>query len=141
MQNKDYLKAINWTIFILVILTAVITAWITLYDLNNTPAIGEDAQSRAGFRWGSLHIIISFAILILSIFLALGWKRLFPYNVPVAIILAGFCYVLVFLSFTIGWVGIQGMLGFFVAFLIGVILIISYSISILIVRRRTANDR
>ncbi|MEH7386348.1 RND transporter [Bacillus sp. JJ1521] len=141
MKNKKNLRAINWTIFILVVLIAIITAYITLYDLYTTPAIGEAAQSRAGFRWGSLHIIISIAILIISAFLAIGWKRLFPYNVPVAIILVGFCYVLFFLTFTIGWVSLQGMLGFFIAFLIGVILIISYSISIHIERRNTTNKR
>ncbi|MEH7237637.1 RND transporter [Bacillus sp. JJ1562] len=139
MNKKASLKAINWTIFILVVFIAVITAYITLYDLNNTPAFGEDAQSRAGFRWGSLHIIISIAILIISVFLEIGWKRLFPFNVPIAIILVGFCYVLIFLTFTIGWVGAQGMLGFFIAFLIGVVLIISYSFSNLIERRKTIN--
>ncbi len=141
MKNKNNLKAINWIIFILVVLTAVITAYITLYDLYNSPDFGEDAQLRAGFRWGSLHIIISIAILIISAFLAIGWKRSFPYNVPVAIILVGFCYILFFLTFTIGWVGMQGMLGFFIAFLIGMILIISYCISFLIERRNTTDKR
>ena len=139
MKNKNNLRTINWGIFIIVVLTAVITAIITLYDLYNIPAFGEDAQSRAGFRWGTLHIIISMVILINSVFLAIGWKRLFPFNVPIAIILVGFCYILFFLTFTIGWVGIQGMLGFFIAFLIGVILISSYSISLLIQRRKTTN--
>lgn len=139
MKNKNILRTLNWGIFIIVVLTAVITAIITLYDLYHTPAFGEDAQSRAGFRWGTLHIIISMVILIISVFLAIGWKRLFPFNVPIAIILVGFCYILFFLTFTIGWVGIQGMLGFFIAFLIGVILISSYSISFLIHRRKTTN--
>ena len=58
MKNKTKLKTINWSILIIVVLTAVITAIITIYDLYNTPAFGEDAQSRAGFRWGTLHIII-----------------------------------------------------------------------------------
>lgn len=137
MKNKNKLQAINWIIFTIVLLTAVITAFTTMYDLNNTPAFGEEAQSRAGFRWGTLHIIFLIAIFIISVFLATGWKRLFPFNVPVAIILVGFCYVLFFLTFTIGWVGIQGMLGFFIAFLIGMILIGCYSISFLMERRKT----
>lgn len=141
MKNKTNLKTINWSILIIVVLTAVITAIITLYDLYITPAFSEDAQSRAGFRWGTLHIIISIAILIISVFLAIGWKRLFPFNVPISIILVGFCYLLFFLTFTVGWVGIQGMLGFLIAFLIGVILIISYSISFLIQRRNATNKR
>ena len=103
MKNKTNLKTINWSILIIVVLTAVITAIITIYDLYNTPAFGEDAPSSAGFRWGTLHIIISIAILFISVFLAIGWKRLFPFNVPISIILVGFCYVLFFLTFTIGW--------------------------------------
>ncbi|WP_338472936.1 RND transporter [Niallia sp. XMNu-256] len=139
MKNKTNLKTINWIIFIIVVLTAIITAIITIYDLYNTPAFGEAAQSRVEFRWGTLHMIISIAILILSIFLAIGWKRLFPFNVPIAIILVGFCYLLFFLTFTVGWVAIQGMLGFFIAFLVGGILLISYSISFLIHYRKTTN--
>ncbi|MFS0823247.1 RND transporter [Bacillus sp. 1P02SD] len=140
MHKKEFMKAINWTIFILVVFTAVITAYITLYDLNHPPAFGEDAQSRAGFRWGSLHIFISIAILIISAFLAIGWKRLFPLNVPIAIILVGFCYILFFLTFTIGWVGAVGMLGFLIAFLVGMVLIISYSVANLIERRKSINN-
>lgn len=139
MKNKTNLKTINWGIFIIVVLTAVITATITLYDLYNTPAIGEAAQSRAGFRWGTLHMMISIAILIISFFLAFGWKRLFPFNIPISIILVGLCYGLLFLTFTIGWVGILGMIGFLIAFLIGVILIISYSFSFLIQRLNPTN--
>ncbi|MDR4886044.1 RND transporter [Fredinandcohnia sp. QZ13] len=139
MNKKEYIKAINWTIFILAIVTAIITAYTTLYDLNHTPRFGEDAQSRAGFRWGSLHIMISIAILIISALLVRSWKRLYPYNVPIAIILVGFCYVLFFLTFTIGWVGAVGMLGFFTALLVGVALMISYSVANLIERRKTVN--
>ncbi|WP_053363533.1 hypothetical protein [Bacillus sp. FJAT-27251] len=140
MKNENNLKTINWTIFIIVLVTAVITATITLYDLTNTHAIGEEAQSRAGFRWGTLHFIISIAMLIISIFLAKGWKQLFPFNVPIAIILVGFSYVLFFLTFTIGWVGILGMLGFLIAMLIALILISSYSIYFLMKRRKTAKQ-
>lgn len=139
MKNNANLKTINWSIFTAVVLAAVITAILTLYDLSNAPAFGEAAQSRAGFRWGPPHIIILTFILIISVFLAAGWKRLFPFNVPVAIILVGFCYELFFLTFTIGWVGIQGMLGFLIAFLIGGVLLISYSIYFFIQRRKAIN--
>jgi hypothetical protein len=139
MKNKKQLKMINWVIFILVISVGVVTAILTLYELNTRPhtTFGEEAQSRIEFRWGLLHTIISIAILVISTSLAIGWKRLFPFNVPIAIIMAGFCYVLFFLTFTVGWVGIQGMIGFFIAFLIGMILIISYSVSNLIERSKT----
>lgn len=137
MNSKDYLKAINWTIFILVVLTAIITASITMYNLLNIPAFGEDAQSRADFRWGSIQMFTAIALLISSVLLAKGWKGLFPFNVPIAIILVGFCYVLFFLTFTTGWVGFQGTFGFFIAFLIGTILSILYTIFNRIERRKS----
>lgn len=130
IKSKKYLKTINWATFTIIVLLGVVTAAITLYDLNNTTHtnFGDEGQSRAEFRWGFLHTIISVVILLISSFLALGWKRLFPFNVPIAIIIAGFCYVLFFLTFTIGWVGFLGIFGFLIAFLIGVILIVSYSV-------------
>lgn len=137
MNSKDYLKAINWTIFILVVLTAIITASITMYNLLNIPAFGEDAQSRAEFRWGPFQMFTAIALLISSVLLAKGWKRLFPFNVPIAIMLVGFCYVLFFLTFTTGWVGFQGTFGFFIALLLGMILSISYTIFNRIERRKS----
>jgi hypothetical protein len=53
------------------------------------------------------------------------------------IILLGIAYAIFFLTFTVGWVGLQGMLGFIIAFLLGIILMIVYSISALIQRRKT----
>ncbi|PUB08251.1 hypothetical protein [Paenisporosarcina sp. OV554] len=83
MKNKNNLKTINWAIFTTIVLVGVVTAAITLYDLNSTThtTFGEEAQSRAEFRWSLLHKIISVAIIFFSSFLALGWKRLFPFNV------------------------------------------------------------
>ncbi|WP_391203323.1 RND transporter [Psychrobacillus sp. L4] len=115
MKNKNMIKTINWAIFITIVLMGVASAAITIYDLNSTThtTFGEEGQSRVEFRWGLLDTIISVVILFMSSFLALGWKRLFPFNVPIAIIIAGFCYVLFFLTFTVGWVAFQGIFGFF----------------------------
>lgn len=139
MKNKNTLKMVNWVIFILVMFVGAVTVILTVYELNirALTTFGEEAQSRMEFRWGFLHTIISIAILVISTSLAIGWKRLFPFNVPIAIIMAGFCYELFFLTFTVGWVGIQGMVGFFIAFLIGMILIISYFVSNLIERSKS----
>ncbi|WP_144510104.1 RND transporter [Bacillus sp. FJAT-22090] len=136
MKNKNILKTINWVAFATIVLAGIVTALITLYDLNTQTIYGEEGQSRAGIRWGFLHTIISVVILFMSSFLALGWKRLFPFNVPIAIIIAGFYYVLFFLTFTIGWVGFLGIFGFFIAFLIGVGLIVSYLVLYLLERRK-----
>ncbi|QUG41736.1 RND transporter [Psychrobacillus sp. INOP01] len=137
MKNKNILKTINWASFTTIVLVSVVTATITLYDLNTHTTYGEEGQSRAKFRWGLFDTIISVVILFMSSFLALCWKRLFPFNVPIAIIIVGFCYVLFFLTFTVGWVAFQGIFGFFIAFLTGVILIVCYSVFYFLERRKT----
>ncbi|HZG60586.1 MAG TPA: RND transporter [Anoxybacillus sp.] len=139
MKNKSHLKTINWFIFGLLISIGVITAIITLLDLNNlndTTQSLDGRQSRAEFRWSSMHTAMTVVLLILLTFLAIGWKRLFPFNVPIALIIAGFYYELFFLTFTVGWVGIQGMIGLLLALLTGVILIISHSVFIFIKRKK-----
>ena len=141
MKNRNNFKIVNWVTFAIIILVGVITATITLYDLNSTThsTLGDEAQSSAEFGWGFLHTIISGAIILISSFLALGWKRLFPFNVPIAIVIAGLCYVLFFLTFTIGWVRSLGFFGFFIAFLIGASLILTYSVFNLLESRKTNN--
>lgn len=136
MKNKNILKTINWVTFAIIVLVGIVTAATTLHDLNTVPAYGEDAQSRAEFRWGSLHTIMSVTILFCSSLLALGWKRLFPFNVPIAIIITGFCFALFFLTFTVGWVSLVGIFGLFAALLMGIILIVSYSVYYFIERRK-----
>ena len=128
MKNKNTIKTINWITFIIILLVGIFTAAFTLYDLNTQVAFGEEGQSRAGFRWGIFHIIILVIIVMSASFLGFAWKILFPFNIPIAIIIAGLCYELFFLTFTIGWVGLNGTFGFIIAFLIGIILIISYSV-------------
>jgi len=139
MRNRKKLRSINWGIFIVAVLTAVITASRTMFELTEPiiTDLGDGEQSRLEFRWGFIHNFILAAIIIISCLLATAWKRLFPYNMPIMIILLGIAYILFFLTFTVGWVGIQGMLGFIVAFLFGIFLMIVYSISDLIQRRKT----
>lgn len=140
MKNKSNLKTVNSFIFLFFVLIGIITIVITLLDLNNFNAATEPLdgqQSRAEFRWSSIHTMITAILLIFSAFLAIGWKRLFPFNVPLALIIAGFYYELFFLTFTVGWVGIQGMVGLLVALLTGLILIIFHSVSIYMARKKT----
>jgi hypothetical protein len=139
MRNRKKLRSINWGIFLVVVLTAVITASSTMFELSDPiiTDLGDGEKSRLEFRWGSVHNFILAAIMIISCLLATTWKRLFPYNMPIMIILLGIAYALFFLTFTVGWVGLQGLLGFIVAFLFGIFLMIVYSISDLIQRRKT----
>jgi hypothetical protein len=139
MKNREQLKSINWGIFIVAVLTAVITAISTIFELS-APILTDTRdgeQSRLEFCWGSIHSFILTAIIIISCLLVPAWNRLFPYNMPIMIILLGFVYALFFLTFTVGWVGVQGMLGFIIAFLLGIFLIITYSILDLNQRRKT----
>lgn len=137
MKNNNTLKTINWVTFIVILMVGIFTAGMTLYDLNTQIAFGEEGQSRAGFRWGIFHIILLVIILLSASFLGFAWKLLFPFNIPIAIIIAGLCYQLFFLTFTIGWVGLNGIFGFFIAFLIGIILIISYTVIKFLESRKT----
>lgn len=126
MKNKKIILTINWVTFTIILLVGISTAALTLYDLNTQITFGEESQSRAGFRWGIIHKIILITVFLSTSLLCFGWKRLFPFNVPIAIIIAGLCYQLFFFTFTIGWVGFIGTFGFLVAFMVSVILIICY---------------
>lgn len=138
MKREVDFKNINWSILILVILIAVITISMSFYDLYHpaTTSTEDNAQSRIDLRWSFIHTIFSMAIILISTFLTLAWKRIFPFNIPITIILVGLCYALFFLSFTAGWVAIQGLLGFIIALLIGLILTIIYSVSIFVGRMK-----
>ncbi|MGV3466019.1 MAG: RND transporter [Heyndrickxia sp.] len=136
MKNKTKLKIINWVIFVLLVSISVITVATTLSYLNEaTHSFNNEAQSRLEFRWGLFHTLITVVILFFSTILIIGWKRLFPFNVPFALIIVGICYELFFLTFTIGWVGVQGMFGFVIALLVAIILIITHSFFLFFARR------
>ncbi|MER2049457.1 MAG: RND transporter, partial [Solibacillus sp.] len=81
MKNKNILITINWVTFTIMLLVGISTAAFTLYDLNTQIRFGEELQSRAGFRWGIMHIIILIVVLLSTSLLCFGWKRLFPFNV------------------------------------------------------------
>lgn len=139
MKNKSDVKKINRVILAIVLLLGVGTAIFSIVDLMSTAdtAFGEEAQSRIEFSWGSFQTGILIALAIVLIFLIIGWKRIFPFNVPLAIILFGFYYQLFFLIFTVGWIRLQGMLGLLAALLVGIILTVIYAISLLNERRKT----
>lgn len=137
LRSEKIFQKTNWIIFIILVLIGIVTAAITMIDLNSSAhAVGEAAQSRLQFRWGSLHLFLTIGILISLVFIIVGWKRLFPFNVPLTIIILGISYFLFFLTFTVGWVGIQGILGLMLALVVAMILIVSYSITRIIERRR-----
>lgn len=143
MKNQTKIKKVNWITLAIVLIVNIVSAVLTVYDLNNqTPsAFGDEEQSRVEFRWGMLHTMFFLVVLMLASILLAGWKRLFPFNAPLAIILTGFCYQLFFLTFIVGWVGMQGTLGMLVSFFIGMNLCIAYTVSMLSERRNAAKTK
>lgn len=139
MKNKSDVKTINRVILAIVLLIGVGTAIFSLVDLMSTAdtAFGEEAQSRIEFSWGLFQTGILMALVIILILLVIGWNRIFPFNVPLAIVLFGFYYQLFFLIFTVGWIRLQGMLGLLAALLVGIILSVIYAVSRLNERRKT----
>ncbi|MBY0223898.1 RND transporter [Mammaliicoccus sciuri] len=140
MINKRILKTINWFVFISLVLIGVITAVFAFLDINSTSHSFDADQSRAEFRWSSIHTAFSVVLILLLTFLGLGWKRLFPFNVPIALIIAGLLYSLFFLTFTVGWVGMVGLLGLAIAIVVGMILIIVYSVYLLNEKRKRSSN-
>ncbi|MGG0642994.1 hypothetical protein ABE021_03455 [Sporosarcina gallistercoris] len=74
-------------------------------------------------RWGSFHMYWLIDLLVLSRLLAVSIQRVKLFHVAFILILTGAAYFLFFMAFTVGWMAIQGMLGFAVVLLFGVMLI------------------
>ncbi|WP_110112080.1 RND transporter [Bacillus sp. CGMCC 1.16541] len=131
METSTTARSFNWLIFTALLLLSIVTACVTMVDLlTMTEAdYGSDGpQSRAEFRWGSLHTTLLIILVPLTLWLVKCWKKLHVFSIPLAIILLGFYYCLFFLTFTVGWVGMQGMLGLAIAFVIGGLLLLIYFI-------------
>ncbi|MFD1032511.1 RND transporter [Metaplanococcus flavidus] len=141
MKNESNVRTINRVILAIVLVLGLGTALFTIVDLISTAdtAFGEEAQSRYEFGWGLSQTTVLIALAAILILLVIGWNRIFPFNVPLAVILFGFCYQFFFLVFTVGWVGFQGLVGLLAALFLGIILSVIYAISILSGRRRTVN--
>ncbi|WP_456270944.1 RND transporter [Bacillus sp. AK031] len=130
IRNKKQFRMINWIVFGVIVLIGSLLAFEALEELDriaNSPR-GDEAQSRIDFRWDTGTSRLGMLLLFLTALLAIGWKRVFPFNVPLAIILFGFCYFLFFMVFTTGWVGLIGIIGLGAALAIAIIMIISYAI-------------
>jgi hypothetical protein len=65
-------------------------------------------------------------VLLFTAILAIGWKRVFPFNGPLAIILFGFYFEVFFIFFTRGWIGFMGVFGLAIAVIIALIMMVSY---------------
>ncbi|REB07445.1 hypothetical protein DVB69_11505 [Sporosarcina sp. BI001-red] len=127
MESNGGFVRISWMIYFGLLALGIITACITFYELSLPviDAMGDEGQSRIEIRWGSFHLYSSVGILVLTGLLALSYQRVKPFHVAFILILTGAAYFLFFMTFTVGWVVAQGMLGFAVAVVVGVMLIVS----------------
>ncbi|OXS57195.1 hypothetical protein B0G93_11879 [Bacillus sp. V-88] len=127
MKNKKRFQKINWTVFGILALSGVLLVLSTWRSLKNVDAvIGE--ESYRDFGWDSASSTLLMVLLFLTTLLSIGWKRVFPFNGPLAIILLGFYFELFFLIFTRGWVGFMGDFGLAIAVMIALVMMVSYVI-------------
>ncbi len=126
--NEKYTKdarRMNWSVFRLLVISGGIATAVTIVDLMKGPSDSLDGdQSYIGFNWEFHDTVMSLTLAILTVLLAAYWKRLFPFNMALAIILSGFFYQLFFFIFTVGWDGFQGLVGLIVSVFAGLFLFI-----------------
>lgn len=99
-----------------------------LINMSNDARVAS--QSRIEVDWNKENINFGIILLFFSTLLNVFWKQLFPFNVPVSLIIIGLFYELIFLVYFSGWVGIQGVIGLAIAFLTGSAMLIIYSNSL-----------
>jgi hypothetical protein len=129
-RNKKNFQQINWTIFgILVVIGGCIAISILVSLGDAVHTTGE--ESYRDFRWVSAASTLLTTLLLFTAVLIFIWKRIFPFNVPLVIILLGFYFELFFLIFTTGWIGFMGIFGLAIAVIIALIMIIVYAIYLL----------
>jgi hypothetical protein len=129
MSAKKEVQTINWTMLGLLALAGFVSAVSTLSNLKNmTPEQETEGQSRFQVQWEQPETIFAVVLGSITLLLILGWKRLFPYNVPLAMIVGGVWYAFLFQVTTIGWAGLIGFVGLLIAVVVGLLMMIIYSL-------------
>jgi hypothetical protein len=129
LSAKKEVQAINWTVFVLFVLAGLGLAGNTFGSLRNSTSEELDRmQSRIEIQWYQemwvFAVILGFCTLLLVVF----WKRLFPHNVPLAIIMGGFWFEFLFQVTVTGWAGLVGLVGLAVAIAAGLIMMFVYAL-------------
>ncbi|MBM7587998.1 membrane-bound ClpP family serine protease [Bacillus pakistanensis] len=132
MGESNNPKALNWTVFTILVLFGLI-------GLSEMSGLDQVEQSTLTFRWNTINTFLLCVFVPFFLLLMLGWKRMFPYNVPLALILLGVLYALIFLTFTRGWVGLVGLMGFFIALVAAIGLVIFHTIYFFVKGRKTTS--
>lgn len=129
MSAKKEVQTINWTVLALFVLAGMVFAGNTFGSMMNaTPDAYDGMQSRIEIRWDQELMVFAVILGLCTVLLGILWKRLFPHNVPLAIILGGFWFFLLFQVTVVGWAGLAGILGLVVAVGAGVIMMVVYAL-------------
>jgi signal transduction histidine kinase len=137
MKKRDKFVVVSWILFGVMLVVGIVTAIMMFYTLSQQEPLALDSdQSRIELHWGYLQTIWLVSIVILSGLLTFLWNRIKPFHVALLCMLAGAIYFLFFLTFTVGWVILQGMIGLVVGIVVGMVLIISRVIYVSVQRKR-----
>jgi len=131
MKKKSSYQQINWTLIVLLAVSAVWSILSTFNELAHPSAedlAGDGPQSRLLPFLGPDQMAGLVILAALAALLVWKWKRLFPFNGPLALVLGGIVYAWIFFTFTIGWVRMMGMFGFLLAAGIGFLLVLIYGL-------------
>lgn len=139
MKNNFSYQQMNWTLIVLLAVSAVWSILSTFNELAHPSAedlAGDGPQSRLLPFFGPDQMAGLVILAALAGLLVWKWKRLFPFNGPLALVLGGIIYAWIFFTFTIGWVRMMGIFGFLLAAGIGFLLVLIYGLSSIFQKRK-----
>jgi hypothetical protein len=129
LSAKKEVQAINWSVFGILVFAGLVLAINTFGSLRNATAEELDRmQSRIEIRWDQEMWVFALILVFCTLLLIVFWKRLFPHNVPLAIIMGGFWFQFLFQVTVTGWAGLVGMVGLAVAIAAGLIMMLVYAL-------------
>jgi hypothetical protein len=129
MSAKREVQSINWVVFTLFSLAALVSVVNTFSSLRNLTAEQErEGQSSLKISWEQGDTIFACMLGVLIALLIVRWKWLFPHNVPLTVIIGGIFYAFLFQVTTAGWVGLIGFIGFLICAVAGIIMMLIYAL-------------
>ncbi|GGE70680.1 hypothetical protein [Priestia taiwanensis] len=131
----EMLKKVNKYVLITLIVLAIITLKFAIYSIS-----AKEGLAGFVFLWSMFHTIFLFLFVIFSVLLYKFWSYLFPVNIPLAIVLLGFLYFFLFITFMGGWVVLLGARGLLIASISAVCVMIGNYVYLLIDRYRGAKE-
>ncbi|MCA1060097.1 hypothetical protein LCL96_14255 [Rossellomorea aquimaris] len=128
MSAKKEIQTINWTMLGVLALAGLVSAGRALGGLKNM-TLEEETQGQTSYeiQWEQPEIMFAVVLGGITLLLLFFWKRLFPYNVPCAMVVGGAWYAFLFQVTTVGWARLIGFMGFFIAVAVGLVMMMIYA--------------